>query len=117
MSTVPPSGYPPRWDVPPLDTRTVEWIARLNEDERRNLIELSHLSDKNLERLKAMLAMDGEVWEAGVKLATRSAFWTRVTKRFPLVVGAIAALLVAGNTIWGFAGPWLKILLAQGGKP
>ena len=111
-----PSGWPPRWDAPPLDPDTVEWIARLNEAERRNLIELSHLSEENLKRVQALLALDKETWEAGIRLATRSAAWSRIAKRFPGIVLALAGFLVALNTIWGFVGPTVKAML-QGPRP
>lgn len=108
--------WPPRWDAPPLDQRTIEFIARLNEQERRNLIMIGDMSDKDIARFKAFLELPAETWDAGIRLAQRSASWTRLTKRFPSLVLGLAALLGASNVIWNFIKPWVQAFLS-GNRP
>ena len=61
---------PLRWRE--LDKRTIEYIARLNEEERLALIEISHLPVQQIERLKEFLSLPEEKWKAGFRIVTRS---------------------------------------------
>jgi len=96
---------PQRWAE--LDKRTIEWIARLNEDERRRLIEVGNLSARQLKRLVELLSLPDDKWEAGFKIVTRSVVLSRAMRSFPKFVLGLAALLVAINQIWGYASPYV----------
>lgn len=84
-----------------LDPRTIEFIARLNEDERRRLIELGSLSEKEVERLQKFLALDDERWEAGFTIVARSVVISKAIRKFPVFLMTFAAMLVAVNQIFG----------------
>lgn len=100
-----PEGLPLRWRD--LDKRTIEWIARLNEDERERLIEVSHLDAKQLGRLEKLLSLDDAKWDAGFKIVTRSVFISAAVRKFPLFVLGLASFLVAVDQIWKYAAPFL----------
>jgi hypothetical protein len=91
-----------------LDDDTVEWLARLNEEERRRLIDVSHLTEKQTHRLIQFLSLDDARWEAGFKIVTRSAFVTGTLRSVPKFVLGLAALLVAVQQLWGWISPLLK---------
>jgi len=96
---------PERWKE--LDKRTIELIARLNEDERRHLVDLMALDDKEIGRLRRLLSLPDEKWEAGFKIVTRSAFLSAVISRVPRLILLIAGVLVAVSQIWGFLAPYV----------
>ena len=96
---------PLRWRD--LDKRTIEWIARLNENERSRLIEVSHLDPKQIERLERFLSLPDDKWDAGFKIVTRSVLIASIVKRVPTLIIGLAAILVAINQIWGWVAPYL----------
>ena len=96
---------PLRWRD--LDKRTIEWVARLSEDERSRLIDVSHLSEKQLTRLERLLSLEDGRWEVIFRASTMVDFLTGVLGRFPRLVLGLAALLVAFDQIWNRFLPWL----------
>lgn len=90
-----------------LDKRTIELLARMNEDERRHLIELMHLEDKELARLTRFLKLPDEKWEAGFKIVTRSAVFSAILRRVPKLILGLAAILVAIGQIWSWVSPYV----------
>jgi hypothetical protein len=96
---------PERWRD--LDKRTIELIARMNEEERRHLVDLMNLDDKQLGRLRRLLSLPDEKWEAGFKVVTRSAIVSTMLARVPKFVLGIAALLVAIDQIWKYLAPYV----------
>ena len=105
MSETDPSELPQRWRD--LDKRTIEWIARLNEDERQRLIDVSHLDAKQLVRLDQFLSLPDDKWDAGFKIVTRSVVIGGAVRKFPGFVLGLAAVLVAINQLWGWVSPYL----------
>lgn len=105
MPETPPAALPQRWAE--LDRRTIEWIARLNEDERQRLIEVSHLEPQQIRRLELFLSLPDDKWEAGFRIVTRSVLVARALRSFPRFVLALAAVLIALNQIWGFVAPYV----------
>lgn len=96
---------PRRWAD--LDPETIEWIARLNEGERRRLIDLSHMKEKEAGRLRQLLALEDDKWEAGFRMIKKAAGFNNLTKAFPRFVLGLAALLVALDQIWTRVVPWI----------
>lgn len=105
MAQQPRARLPGRWME--LDKRTIEWIARLNEDERNRLIEVSQLSAKQVARLEQFLSLPDDKWDAGFKIVTRSVFIGGAVRRIPKLILGLAALMIALNQIWGWASPYL----------
>lgn len=97
-----PSGWQRK-----IDQQTLEWLIRLNEDERRRLIEVSHLSEKQLGRFERLLSLEEGRWEAIFRASTMVDFLTGMLGRFPRLVLGLAALLVAFDQIWNRFLPWL----------
>lgn len=100
---------PLRWRE--LDKRTIEWIARLNESERSKMIAVSHLNDKQLERLERFLSLPDDKWEAGFKIVTRSVLFSAAVRRVSGLIIAFAALIVALGQIWAWVAPYLPRIL------
>lgn len=98
---------PQRWAD--LDKRTIEWIARLNEEERQRLIDVSHLSVKQLERLEKLLSLPEDKWDAGFKIVTRSVFISAAMRKFPIFVLGLASFLVALDQIWKYVAPFARL--------
>lgn len=96
---------PRRWIE--LDKRTIEWIARLNEEEREALVALGHLTPKQLRRLREFLSLPNDKWEAGFKIVTRSVIIAKAIRSVPKFILWLSALLIALNTIWGWIVPYL----------
>ena len=96
-----------------LDPRTIEFLARLNEDERRRLIDVSHLSVKQTRRLHQFLSLPDEKWDAGFRVVTRSVLFGHAIRRVPKLVLGLAAILVAANQIWGWASPYVMRMLGK----
>lgn len=96
---------PQRWAE--LDKRTIEWIARLNEPERQRLIDVSHLSAKEMLRLEKLLALPDDKWDAGFRIVTRSAVISGAMRKFPKFVLGLAAFLIAVDQIWRYASPYI----------
>lgn len=98
-------GLPQRWAD--LDKQTIEWIARLNEDERNRLIEVSHLDERQTRRLEQFLSLPEDKWEAGFRIVTRSVVISGIIRKVPKFIIGLAAILVALNQIWAWASPYL----------
>lgn len=90
-----------------LDPRTIEFLARLNEDERQRLIEVSHLDEKQTKRLEQFLSLPDDKWEAGFRIVTRSVLIAGAIKSVPKFILGLAAILIAINQIWGWVSPYL----------
>ncbi len=95
---------PQRWAD--LDPRTIEFIARLNEDERQRLIEVSHLDAKQTQRLEQFLSLPDDKWDAGFKIVTRSVVLNRAVRSVPKLILGLAAVLVAVDQIWKWVSPY-----------
>jgi hypothetical protein len=105
MAEANPSELPQRWWE--LDKRTIEMVARWNEEERERLIQISHLDKKQMDRLDVFLSLPDDKWDAGFKIVTRSVVFTRAIRSVPKFVLGLAAILVALNQIWGWVAPYL----------
>lgn len=90
-----------------LDKNTIEFLARLSEDEIDRLIEVSHLEARETKRLKQFLSLPQAQWEAGFSIVTRSVFISALMRKIPKFVLGLAAVLIAINQIWGWASPYL----------
>ncbi|HEV2504381.1 MAG TPA: hypothetical protein VGV39_14985 [Mesorhizobium sp.] len=105
MAAIDPSELPRRWwDV---DKRTIEWIARLNEEERENLIAVGNMTDIEMKRLKQLLGLPEDKWQAGFRIITRSVVFNKAIKTVPRFILYLSGLLIALNQIWGFIQPYL----------
>lgn len=89
-----------------LDPETIEFLARLNDDERRRLIEVSHLSIKETARLRQFLSLPDEKWDAGFRIVTRSVVFNRLIRSVPKLILGLAALIIAINQIWQHVSPY-----------
>lgn len=126
-------GFPTR--LLDLDPRTVELLARLNEEERRTLIELSNLSKLQLghlidlldvlevenqgdppnakvKRLGEFLSLTEPKWRAGFDIVTNWTFVLKVLKATPWFVIALVALMTAAGQLWTLFSAWFRL----GGK-
>lgn len=111
MTETPLSELPGR--LRDLDKRTIELLARMNEEERRHLIELMHLDDKEITRLRRFLELPDDKWDAGFRIVTRSAVLSAVMRRVPKLILGLAALLVATNQIWAWISPWMLRMVGK----
>lgn len=90
-----------------LDKRTIEWLARQNEEERERLIELSHFTPKQLRRLQMFLSLPDDKWRAGFRIVTRSVILAKAVRSVPKFVLYLSGLLIALNQIWAIIAPYL----------
>lgn len=97
----PSSEWPPT-RLRDLDKEMIEFLARLNEDERRRLIEVSHMTPKQTTPLKKFLSHEDEKREAGFRIVTRSVVIAGIVRRVPTLIIGLAAILVALGQIWGW---------------
>jgi hypothetical protein len=105
MAEMDPSDLPRRWWD--LDKRTIEMVARWNEDERERIIQISHLNKKQMDRLEQFLSLPDDKWKAGFKMVTRSVVFASAVRSVPKFVLGLAAILVAFNQIWAWVSPYL----------
>ncbi|TPK15148.1 hypothetical protein FJ872_19305 [Mesorhizobium sp. B2-5-9] len=105
MAETDPRELPQRWRE--LDKRTIEMVARWNEPERERLIQLSHLSKKQLDRLDDFLKLPDDKWEAGFRIVTRSVVITKASKTILKMTLGLAAVLVAFGQIWAWVAPYV----------
>lgn len=102
------SELPLRWRE--LDKRTIELVARLNEEERERWIQVMHLTKKEMDRLEQFLSLPDDKWEAGFRIVTRSALFARTLRSAPKLVLGLAAVMVALNQVWAMVAPYLRSL-------
>ncbi|MER9130655.1 hypothetical protein [Mesorhizobium sp. M0768] len=100
------SELPDRWRD--LDKRTIEMVYRWNEEERERMIQVSHLTKKQMDRLDQFLKLPDDKWEAGFRIVTRSVLFTRTLRSAPKIVLGLAAVLVALNQLWTMLAPYLR---------
>ncbi|MER9662261.1 hypothetical protein [Mesorhizobium sp. M0195] len=103
-----PSQLPDRWRD--LDKRTIEMVYRWNEEERERMIQVSHLTKKQMDRLDQFLKLPDDKWEAGFRIVTRSVLFNKTLRSAPKFVLGLAAVLVALNQLWALLAPYLRSL-------
>ncbi|MER9056404.1 hypothetical protein [Mesorhizobium sp. M0910] len=106
MPETDPLALPQRWRE--LDKRTIEMVARCNEEERERIIQISHLSKKQMDRLDQFLKLPDDKWEAGFRIVTRSVIFNKTLRSAPKFVLGLAAVLVALNQVWALLAPYLR---------
>ncbi|MER8403544.1 hypothetical protein NKH16_02130 [Mesorhizobium sp. M1307] len=108
MAARDPSQLPDRWRD--LDKRTIEMVYRWNEEERERMIQVSHLTKKQMDRLDEFLKLPDDKWEAGFRIVTRSVLFNKTLRSAPKFVLGLAAVLVALNQLWALLAPYLRSL-------
>lgn len=126
-----PDSQNPQLPIPyrlrDLDPRTIELLARLNEEERQSLIEfagmgelerdhlillLRDMDNKKIKRLHQFLGLADEKWEAGFDIVSNRVFFWKVFKNIPVFVLGLVGFLTALAKLWEWIAPYIRI----GGK-
>lgn len=74
----------------------------MNEEERRNLVRLMRLSDKEYDRLDKVLKLPDDEFEAGVYAMTSIVRVKWLAQRAMWIVGTAAAVVIAWRQIVQF---------------
>jgi len=85
-----------------LEPRTVEWLARLNEQERQNLIYLGDLTEKKRTRLDDFLSLPDEEFKAGFQVVTAAVRIKWIVAKGFWIASSVAAFLLIYGQITGF---------------
>lgn len=85
-----------------LEPRTVEFLARLNEPERDNLVHMSNMSVKKRERLEKFLSLPEEEFNAGFEIVTAAVRTKWILKKGFYIGSSVAAGLLIYSQITAF---------------
>jgi hypothetical protein len=85
-----------------LEPRTVEWLARLNEEERQNLVYMGDLPVKKRERLERFLSLPEEEFHAGFEIVTAAVRTKWILKKGFYIGSSVAAALLIYSQIMAF---------------
>ncbi len=85
-----------------LEPRTIEWLARLNEQERQNLIFMGDLTEKKRTRLDKFLALPDEEFQAGFQVVTAAVRIKWVLAKGFWIASSVAAVLLIYSQISNF---------------
>jgi len=94
-----------------LELRTIEWLARLNEQERQNLVFIGDLSEKERKRLERFLGLPDDEFQAGFQVVSTVTRLRWVGVKGFWLMSTVAAVLLLYSQISGFVSKY------TGGSP